>query len=273
VAISRAALGLGSVAQLREDALLGEELESGEARLEEAANLSAFELADVHALSKAQLAMVAAEREDWEAARHLSQQARIEVDSTPLRDYVWMAVIYAVSGVSLAYWHRPAEARRDAVRATKLLASLSGLAPWMSAEGWILVSQTHLLLGDVAAARETLRTARRHLARVPDAPVLRAHFDRAYEDAAARSSHVAGPPLTAAEIRVVQYLPTHFSFREIASRLHVSRNTVKTQVISAYRKLGVSTRTEAVETARALALIGSIEEEVGTVGLADGTFD
>jgi ATP/maltotriose-dependent transcriptional regulator MalT len=37
--------------------------------------------------------------------------------------------------------------------------------------------------------------------------------------------------------------------------LHVSRNTGKTQVISAYRKLGVASRTEAVESARSLAMI------------------
>ena len=41
--------------------------------------------------------------------------------------------------------------------------------------------------------------------------------------------------------------PTHLSFREIGERLYVSRHTVKTQAISIYRKLGVSSRSETIE--------------------------
>ena len=50
-------------------------------------------------------------------------------------------------------------------------------------------------------------------------------------------------------------LSTHMSFREIGDRLFVSRNTIKTQAISVYRKLGVSTRSAAVERAQHLGLI------------------
>jgi LuxR family maltose regulon positive regulatory protein len=49
-------------------------------------------------------------------------------------------------------------------------------------------------------------------------------------------------------------LSTHLSFREIGERLFVSSHTVKTQVYSAYRKLGVSSRSEAVARARELGL-------------------
>src|SRR5207249_52921 len=144
------------------------------------------------------------------------------VESSQIKDYACMAGVYAVSALARAHWHQPDEARRDAVRATKLLASLSGLAPWMNAEGWILVGQAYLLLGDVASAREALRNARRYLIRLPDAPVLRARFDQVHQAATTRTGNVVGPALTSAEIRVVQYLPTHLSFREIASRLDAS---------------------------------------------------
>ena len=53
--------------------------------------------------------------------------------------------------------------------------------------------------------------------------------------------------LTTAELRLVPLLPTHLSFREIAAQLFVSPHTVKTQVKSIYRKLGVSSRGEAVD--------------------------
>jgi len=50
-------------------------------------------------------------------------------------------------------------------------------------------------------------------------------------------------------------MPTHLSFREIAEQLVVSANTVKTQAQAIYRKLGVSSRAEAVACAEAAGLI------------------
>jgi LuxR family transcriptional regulator, maltose regulon positive regulatory protein len=58
--------------------------------------------------------------------------------------------------------------------------------------------------------------------------------------------------LTPAELRLVPLLGTHLSFREIADQLNVSRNTVKTQAISIYRKLGVSGRSDAIAAATRL---------------------
>jgi ATP/maltotriose-dependent transcriptional regulator MalT len=65
-------------------------------------------------------------------------------------------------------------------------------------------------------------------------------------------------PLTPAERRVLPYLATNLAYPEIAEQLYVSRHTVKTQVISIYRKLGVSCRRDAVEEARRLGLIGRL---------------
>ena len=65
-----------------------------------------------------------------------------------------------------------------------------------------------------------------------------------------------GPPLTPAELRLLPYLQTHLSIPEIGARLFVSRNTVSTEVGSIYRKLGVSSRSEAVERATAIGLLG-----------------
>ena len=65
----------------------------------------------------------------------------------------------------------------------------------------------------------------------------------------------AGAGLTAAELRLLPLLATHLSFREIGEQLYVSRNTIKTQAISVYRKLGVSRRSDAIERAGSLGLI------------------
>jgi LuxR family transcriptional regulator, maltose regulon positive regulatory protein len=62
-------------------------------------------------------------------------------------------------------------------------------------------------------------------------------------------------PLSDAEIRVLRYLPTHLSAREIAGELSVSTSTVKTHMRHLYAKLGAHSRTEAVGFGRTLGLL------------------
>ena len=62
-------------------------------------------------------------------------------------------------------------------------------------------------------------------------------------------------PLSGSEIRVLRYLPTHLSAPEIAGELSVSTSTVKTHMRNLYAKLGVHSRAEAVESARARGLL------------------
>lgn len=61
-------------------------------------------------------------------------------------------------------------------------------------------------------------------------------------------------PLTRRERVILAELDENTTLEEIASRLFVTRNTVKSQVRSVYRKLGVSNRAEAVECARQFGL-------------------
>ncbi|HET6791815.1 MAG TPA: LuxR C-terminal-related transcriptional regulator, partial [Actinomycetota bacterium] len=61
--------------------------------------------------------------------------------------------------------------------------------------------------------------------------------------------------LTTAELKLLPFLPTYFSFRQIGEQMHLSPHTVKTQAISVYRKLGVTSRGEAIERAIALGLL------------------
>jgi LuxR family maltose regulon positive regulatory protein len=62
-------------------------------------------------------------------------------------------------------------------------------------------------------------------------------------------------PLTESETRVLRYLPTNLSAREIADELYLSWNTVRTHMRHLYTKLGAHRRLEAVERARALGLL------------------
>jgi LuxR family transcriptional regulator, maltose regulon positive regulatory protein len=61
--------------------------------------------------------------------------------------------------------------------------------------------------------------------------------------------------LTDTETRVLRYLPTHLTAPEIAAELWLSVNTVNTHTRHLYAKLGVHSRQEAVQRARAVGLL------------------
>jgi LuxR family maltose regulon positive regulatory protein len=61
--------------------------------------------------------------------------------------------------------------------------------------------------------------------------------------------------LSRSELRVLRYLPTNLTRREIAGELSVSLNTVDTHIRRIYAKLGAADRTAAVERGRELRLL------------------
>jgi LuxR family transcriptional regulator, maltose regulon positive regulatory protein len=61
--------------------------------------------------------------------------------------------------------------------------------------------------------------------------------------------------LTTAELGVLPLLTTHLTFREIGERRYLSRYTVKSHAMSIYRKLGVTSRSAAVDRAREAGLL------------------
>ncbi|HYL40948.1 MAG TPA: LuxR C-terminal-related transcriptional regulator, partial [Candidatus Binatus sp.] len=63
-------------------------------------------------------------------------------------------------------------------------------------------------------------------------------------------------PLSSTELRVLRYLPSNLSASEIAGELVVSTSTVKTHMRHIYDKLDAHRRTEAVDRARRLGLLG-----------------
>jgi LuxR family transcriptional regulator, maltose regulon positive regulatory protein len=77
-----------------------------------------------------------------------------------------------------------------------------------------------------------------------------------------RGGTVGVSSLTTAELRLLPLLFTHLTFPEIGERLYVSRHTVKTQALSVYRKLGASSRSQAVQRAQQLGLGGLAWQEV-----------
>ena len=85
--------------------------------------------------------------------------------------------------------------------------------------------------------------------------VITAALDvRAAQPDRAEYRQLIAEPLTAAEQRILKLLPTS-TYLQIAATLYISRNTVKTQLRSIYQKLGVASRSEAIERAVDLRLL------------------
>jgi ATP/maltotriose-dependent transcriptional regulator MalT len=69
------------------------------------------------------------------------------------------------------------------------------------------------------------------------------------------SSAPRASALTDAELRLLPLLSTHLSFPEIAGEFFLSYHTIKSQAMSIYQKLGVSSRSQAVARSRELGLL------------------
>jgi LuxR family maltose regulon positive regulatory protein len=102
-----------------------------------------------------------------------------------------------------------------------------------------------------------LTDADRAIRGVPGAVTLETWLEQLWAqlDGPSAPASVLTASLTTAELRILRFLPTHLSFREIAERIFVSANTVKTQANAIYRKLDVSCRSDAVTRARQLGLL------------------
>lgn len=85
---------------------------------------------------------------------------------------------------------------------------------------------------------------------------VRAILERERERPAGRV-HVTAlvDQLTDREMAVLQYLPTHLSYAEIAAQLYVSVNTIKTHMKHIYRKLDAEGRSGAISRAESLGLL------------------
>lgn len=128
---------------------------------------------------------------------------------------------------------------------------------WHEAELFTTNCRTLIRLGKFDLAAEELGKAEQVAGRLPGASRIEEWNDRCREEITASrgSATSAGLNLTKAEIRTLQFLPSHHSFRAIGEQLYLSQNTVKTQANSLYRKLGVNSRAEAVMEGRKLGLL------------------
>ena len=210
-------------------------------------------------LAQAQLALLAAKEGAWsEAARH-AQAAEGLVEESGLGDYSTSAVVHVATARVALHEARPEDVRAALARAHRMRPMLNHGIPWETVGVGIELTRVHLALGEVTAARTTLGETEDVLKLRPDLGSL-AEDARELRERLAATSGSAGAwamSLTGAELRLLPYLATHLTVPEIAARLFISRNTVKTEAVSIYRKLNASSRTEAIERAVEVGLLES----------------
>jgi LuxR family maltose regulon positive regulatory protein len=238
------------------DHLTGEREQARE-HLEDGIHRSAVSAPNVETLCLSQLAMITVEEGDWDGGVDLIARAVHQIERHNLSSYPTSALAFAVSADVRSHVGHVDEGKRDARKAAHLLARLGDFIPWYEAETRIMLARATLRLADIRAARTLLAEASQLARRVPDAVVFGGWLDETWglvDSAATRA--LAGPAaLTLAELRILRFLPTHLAFREIGARLHVSTNTVKTQAHAVYRKLDVSSRSDAVARAAEIGLL------------------
>jgi LuxR family maltose regulon positive regulatory protein len=237
--------------------LTGDDPEA-ESWLQEGAARGAVLAPDTASLCLAQLAVVAAERAEMEVASDLAARARVVMAEHGRASTPASALVLAVCAAAAMRQGRVDEAKAATARGLTLLAQIDDSLAWFGAEVRIILARVSLALGHVATARELLADASPLARRMPDVVVFERWFTAAWAqfDEHAETALAGSALLTTAELRVLRFLPTHYSFHEIAQRLHVSSNTVKTHVHAVYRKLDASSRSEAVAHATRAGLIG-----------------
>ncbi len=209
-----------------------------------------------HALALSERSLLAAGRSD-EEAEALALEARRLIEERELDAYATAALDLAATARALLRHGRWDEARRQLTVTQRLAPYLTHAIPWLSVQVRLELAHAYVTLRDRNAAQGLLDEAQAILVLRPGLGVLA-------EQVAALKAEIEAMPeaagggtsgLTRAELRLLPLLSTHLSFREIGERLFVSRNTIKTQAISVYRKLGVSSRSDAIARAAELGLV------------------
>ena len=208
-------------------------------------------------VARSERALLALERGDLAAAESELALAGAFVEDVPSTDYVVTAILLAVTARLAIAKGQGARARTTLVAAQRTRPMLTHALSWFAVHTRLELAKAHLALSDARGAATLSREADEILRRRPalgtlvaDAKAVRARLSTVADESSGWVS-----TLTAAELRLLPLLTTHLSFREIAERLFVSRNTVKTQAISVYRKLDASSRSEAIERAIELGLV------------------
>ena len=205
----------------------------------------------------AQQCATAAQRDSWSEVTPLAKRAAAIVQTGHFDDYWSSALVYAWAARAALHEGDSSQGRFYLKRASRLRPLLTYMLPVVSVQALLEMAHSYIMLADRAGAAAVLTQARGILLQRPDLGLLPAQADRLEAKLATIKARAAGPSaLTAAELRLLPLLSTHLPVPEIAAELFLSPHTVKSEMKSIYRKLGATSRTQAVTRSRELGLLG-----------------
>jgi len=200
----------------------------------------------VLSLAEGELGRVAQADELAHAARHAAEERG-------LRDAPEASLVSTALGVAAARAGNPGEARGELERSLRVRWRTVGLSPWPTLNGLLALADLELDAGEHCKARVLVDQARDILAPLAgDQDALRMRLSAIEHGLAepSQAERASAESLTEREETVLRLLPGELSLRDIGERLFVSVNTIKTHTRAIYRKLGVSSRDEAIQRAR-----------------------
>ena len=195
------------------------------------------------------LSLLAADHGDWAKAREYAEETVRRTAPYEAGDYLPNSAARMARDRVMAR-----EGDDDAVAdLADMLRSLDpDFCPWIPASVCLCLAEAHIDRGDLPEARLRLDTAHALVGRWAPAPGLLRRAEAFEAELRARASL---EPISRAETRVLELLPTCLTTAEIAARLHLSPNTVSSHTKALHRKLGATRRSEVVERAVAAGLL------------------
>ena len=191
------------------------------------------------------LALLRAEQDRLDEAEQLSEEVATLTDEPGVTEHFVSMLAHLARAATLERRGSHSEAEAAAARALEL---------GRRGAGRLEVAAALLGLARLRRDRTLLDEARAILALCEETGLLAERLASA-ERTPARTSARTGDELTEREVDVLRLLKAGRSRSEVADALYVTANTVKSHVRTIYRKLGASTREEAVERAHELGLL------------------
>jgi LuxR family transcriptional regulator, maltose regulon positive regulatory protein len=234
------------------------DLDGGEAFFSEAEAIGVKRGApDIMALTLCERSLVAMARNQWHQAEAFADRAHAHLHQAGIDDSYASALTSAVQARAALHRGDVNAARRELIDALRLRPLMTYAHPHWAVQLRIALIRVHLAFNDLAGARTVMREIDEILQRRPGLGTLVGEAEELRAQLAAERgpSAVGASALTTAELRMLPLLATHLTYPEIAAELFLSPNTIKSQAYSVFRKLGATSRSQAVARSRELSLL------------------
>lgn len=236
--------------------LVGDHDGARSAFIEASAQAERMGNADSIVLSEAELAAMDMDDNAWSDAERHVDAALHAIDAHRMEGYLTTGLALATGARAAVHRGQADDARRLLARGMRARAQTTHTMPYLAIKVRLQLARAFIPLGERTSAMHLIREMEEILGRRADLGLLGGQVAEFRRRVGTAQRLEGAAPLTPAELRLLPYLQTHLTVREIADRLFISRNTASSEVGSIYRKLGATTRSEAVARAIAIGFLG-----------------